>query len=306
MLSLRTLFLLAFLFLIAACQQNENSPTASSSNIEVLDFAEKSVVLRRPAQRIVALAPHIVENLFSIGAGDRIVGVMQYSNFPEQANDIEIVGSYESVNFERILDLDPDLIITWQTGNSQSSIQRLADLGYPIYIDQPDSVNDIAKSLRDFGTLTGLSDVAKSKAISFLSEIESFEAANKSKPVVSSFYQVWNSPLQTINGSHIISHAIEICGGENIYADEFAIAPVINIESVLERNPDVIIASGMSESRPEWLDEWIRWPSLHAVKNNNLFHVNPDIIQRHTLRIVQGIESICQQLDQARSRSAQE
>ena len=119
---------------------------------------------------------------------------------------------------------------------------------------------------------------------------------------VYTFYQVWNSPLRTINGGHIISDAIELCGGVNIYAGEPAIAPIINIESILTRNPEVILASGMSDSRPEWLDEWKKWPSLSAVKSDNLYFVDPDHIQRHTARILNGIHTICGQLQNARDK----
>jgi len=113
---------------------------------------------------------------------------------------------------------------------------------------------------------------------------------------------VWNSPIRTINGKHIISNAIALCGGVNIYANESAIAPIINIESILERNPEVILASGMSDSKPEWLEEWKDWPALQAVTLDNLYFVDPDHIQRHTVRILEGIETICAQLQEAREK----
>ena len=91
-------------------------------------------------------------------------------------------------------------------------------------------------------------------------------------------------------------------GGENIYADEIAVAPVINIESVLERDPEVIIASGIGNNSPEWLDDWKEWPSMTAVAHDNLLFVNPDHIQRHTVRLALGLESLCAQMDAARER----
>jgi len=121
---------------------------------------------------------------------------------------------------------------------------------------------------------------------------------------VKAFYQVWNRPLQTINGDHMISKVIELCGGKNIYADETSIAPIINIESILQRNPDAILASGINDKRPIWLDEWSSWQSINAVKNEHLFFVPADHIQRHTVRLLSGATRICEQLDQVRQTAS--
>lgn len=290
--------------LIAACNDNSSMHNQIDSQaIKVVDFTGRTVSLSTPAEKIIALAPHIVENVFSAGAGDKLVGVVQYSDYPEAAKKIMIVGGYEKTNHEKIVELDPDLIIAWQSGNSHSSIQRLVELGYTVYIDQADSLQDVAKSIRDIGRLTGRTKTAESVAADYLNQLNQVQKRYQKSVKVSSFYQVWNSPLQTISGNHIISDAIETCGGTNIYADEFAVAPIINIESVLERDPEAIIASGMSSARPEWLDQWLQWDSLTAVKKDNLFFVNPDHIQRHTIRLLKGIDSICKQLDIARERS---
>ena len=288
--------------LIAACNQPPENPPQTSAAYSVTDFSGVAVSLSTPAAKVVALAPNIVENVFSAGAGEQLVGVMEYSNFPEQAKNIERVGSFDKVNQEKIIELNPDLIIAWQTGNSHMGVQRLKDLGFTVYIDQADTLRDVAKSIRDIGILTGNAEQAESVANNYLSRLDEIQDRYRKAQKVSTFYQVWNSPLQTISGNHIISHAIEVCGGVNIYRDEFAVAPIINIESVLERDPAVIIASGDSGSRPIWLDEWLKWDSLTAVKQGNLFYLNPDHIQRHTTRLLLGIETICQQLDSARGK----
>ena len=282
--------------------QDSGKPDADDV-IEVVDFAGNTISLTAPAKRIVALAPHLVENAYSAGAGDLLVGVVEFSDFPEAAKSLPIVGGYEKTNHERILELKPDLVLAWQSGNSHQSLELLRELGLTIYIDQADSLDDIAKTVRDIGTLSGTSAQAELAAKTYLEQLQRLKDQNKNKQKVSSFYQVWHSPLQTISGNHIISDAIETCGGVNIFADEFAVAPVVNIESILERDPESIIASGMSESRPDWLEKWLAWPSLKAVQKNNLFFVNPDHIQRHTFRIILGIQSVCQQLDQAREKS---
>ncbi|MFT5572758.1 MAG: iron complex transport system substrate-binding protein [Cryomorphaceae bacterium] len=289
---------------LVGCEQHQQNPSndSISKQIIVTDFTGKQVQLAQPAQKIVALAPHVVENIFSAGAGDQLVGVFEWSNYPEQAKSIEIVGGYEKTNYEKIIELNPDLIIAWETGNSSSSVGRLTQLGFTIYIDQPNNLEDIAKSIRDIGTLSGHSKIANSVANNYLQELAKYKFAYRDAVKVTTFYQVWNSPLQSINGSHIISDVIETCGGTNIYADEYAVAPIINIESILERNPKAIIASGVSDARPEWLDEWLQWPSLTAVQQGNLFFVNPDHLQRHTVRLLLGIQKTCRQLDLARAK----
>ena len=276
---------------------------AADATIVVIDFAGNSIQLEQAAQRIVALAPHLVENTFSAGAGDQLVGVVAYSDYPEAAKSIPIVAGYNKTNLEKILELQPDLIIAWQSGNSQASIQMLKELGFNVYIDQADSLTDVAKSIQDIGTLSGHSEQANEVANNYLAKLSEIEQENKDKIEVSTFYQVWNSPLQTISGDHIISNAIEVCGGRNIYAGAFAVAPIINFESILERDPTVIIASETSDNSSEWIDEWLKWPSLTAVQSNNLFFVDPDHIQRHTIRILSGISTICAHLDIAREKN---
>ena len=293
------LFILVLASLLGACgsQQEEIYKPVS-----VVDFTGATVSLNRPAKRIVALAPHLVENTYSAGAGEFLVGVVEHSDFPKQAKTLPIVGGYEKTNHERILELEPDLVLAWQSGNSHSSLELLRELGLTIYVNQADTLEDVARTIRDIGTLADTQEHADKTASAFLNIIEKVRSKYKNAEKITSFYQVWNSPLQTINGNHIISNAIDLCGGSNIYADEFAVAPIVNIESVITRDPEAIIASGMSAARPEWLDQWKQWDSMHAVQKNNLFYVNPDHIQRHTIRLLDGINRICAQLDLARAR----
>jgi len=303
----KKLFFLALIFLstLTGCNDQRGSAPqmkTSPSDVEVVDFSGETVRLKAPAKRVVALAPHIVENIFSAGAGETLVGAVAYSNYPESAISLPKVGGYAKTNIEKIVELKPDLVIAWESGNSQESITKIRELGLPVYIDQPDTLEDIARSIRDIGVLTGHAAESQSEAQKFSNQVQKLRKQFESKRMIPAFYQVWNSPLQTINGTHIISDAIQLCGGHNIYAEESVIAPVINIESILALNPKAIIASGMSSARPEWLDEWKKWPSLTAVKEDNLFFVDPDHIQRHTVRILLGIDSICTQLDIARTR----
>ncbi len=291
--------------LLGGCEPSalDNAPKSDQRNeIEVIDFAGNRVVLDKPAERIVALAPHIVENLFEIGAGEHVVGVVTHSDYPPAAQNLPIVGGYEQTNYERIVELNPDLVVAWESGNSQANISKLRELGFTIFIDQPDSLNDIATSLEKLGVLTGQRDKASIAAKAFLKSLSAHRKRYADARRVDVFYQVWDEPLYTINGNHIISDAIRACGGRNVFAHLAAIAPRVNIESVIAAEPEAIIASGMGEARPEWLNNWENWPALPAVANGNLFFVNPDHLQRHTVRQLLAIDAICAQLEQARNK----
>ena len=297
------IFVLALLFLSGCNEQGQQPEQLSEKGvISVVDSEGNRIELAKPAQRIIALAPHAVENAFSAGAGEQLVGAVAFSNYPEAATKLPIVGGYKNLNIERIIELKPDLILAWGSGNSHNSYQRLKELGFTVYVNEPSDLEDVVKSIRDIGVLSGNQETANQIADEYLTKLNSIKARYQDKQKLTTFYQVWNQPLRTINGKHVISDAMRICGGINIYHDEIPLAPTINIESILEHNPSVIFASGMSDSKPEWLEDWKQWPSLQAVQQDNLFFVPPDHIQRHTVRLLLGIESICQQLDIARQR----
>ncbi len=270
--------------------------------ITVQDFQGREVVLNQPAQRIVALAPHIVENLFSAGIGDRIVAAVSYSDYPEQAKAIPRVGGFSNFSVEAIVAFNPDLVITWASGNSSSGQleSQLTALGIPVYVSEPRQLEDVAEAIRDFGLLGGNQRVSEAEAASYLNRLQSLRQANQIKPAVKVFYQIWNSPLQTLNGEHLINDVIGLCGGNNIFAEAPTIAPKVSIEAVLSRDPQVIVASGIGEQRPAWLDDWQDWPSLSAVQQSHLYFIPPDWSQRHTTRILKGAAMLCEQLDRAR------
>ena len=272
----------------------------SNAEISVNDYLNRKVSLPSPARRVIALAPHIVENLYSAGAGELLVGAVDYCNYPPDAEKIPRVGSISSFSLEAIIEKQPDLIITFHSGRGENALNRLEKLGFTVYASNPKQLNDIAKSIRDFGVLTGRKTQAETSAKNFERQLEQLERQYASRAKVSTLYQVWNDPIQTLNDKHIISDVIRLCGGINAFGDAAAIAPKISIESVIARDPQVIIASGMGEEKPEWLDEWRRWDSLRAVKNNDLYFIPPDIIQRHTARILEGAKIMCEQLERSR------
>jgi iron complex transport system substrate-binding protein len=248
----------------------------------------------------VALAPHIVENLYSAGAGDRLVGVVSYSNYPAQAVEIPRVGSAAAFSMEQIVALQPDLVVMWGSGNGMQTLTQLRELGIPVYVSELRRLSDVPGSIRRLGQLTGTTAVSEPEAQRIEGEFNALQNRYIGRKQLGVFYQIWNEPLQTVNGEHLISEVIALCGGRNIFSDASSLAPRISIESVLLRDPDAIVASGMGEARPEWLDQWRSYPSLWAVRNNALFFINPDHVQRPTARVLLGAGRLCQQLDSLR------
>lgn len=270
------------------------------AEVMVNDDLGKSVRLDQPANRIISLAPHLTEIAFAAGAGDKLVGVVSYSDYPPAALDIPIIGSYNSINYEALVALQPDLVLVWNSGNGEELAERLNALGLTVFVSEPKRLSDIARSLNKIGVLSGTVSVAEKAAAHYLRRYQALVADNSSKAPVNVFIEVWHEPMMTVNGTHIISDSIELCGGVNIFAEALPLVPRINVESVVRANPDVIIATGMADERPEWLDNWLIWEDLSAVKSNSLHSINPDLIGRHSPRILQGVTQLCDYFDQAR------
>lgn len=271
------------------------------ADITVIDGMGQKVTLSNPARRIVSLAPHVTENLFSAGAGEYIVGVVQYSDFPPEANKIPRVGGYKSLDLEAIVALQPDLVVAWESGNKQQ-VEKLAQLGLIIFRSEPRKLLDIPIELENLGKLVGSEDIANKAARAFRVQYSTLKNNYSGQPKVRAFYQVWDQPLMTINGQHLINDVMNLCGVENVFAELHSSNPTIDVEAVLVADPQMITASGMGEARPEWLDDWRRWPQLQAVKRDNLFFIPPSIIQRHTMRILQAAEKLCLQAEEVRNR----
>lgn len=289
------------IFLIVVALFGNN---ASAQSITVIDDNQRTVTLTGPAQRIVSLAPSLTELLFVAGAGNRIVGVSEYSDYPPQAQGIPIVGRYDLLDMEAIVAYGPDLIVAWRSGNPEAGVQRLIDLGFNVYIAEPRTLLSIADHIEKFATLAGTQGTGQAASKYFREQLQSLRSRYQDSAKVSVFYQVWNEPLISVGGNELINDIITLCGGSNIFSD-LGLAPKISVESVLERDPALIIASGMDIARPEWLDDWRRWPQLQAVANDALFFIPPDLVQRHSLRVLSGALQMCSQIDGVRKAQSQ-
>lgn len=273
-----------------------------AAEVSVVDDNGTMIRLTQPARRIVTLAPHLAETLFAAGAGEKLVGTVEYSDFPEAAKKVAKVGGYSRLDLEAVVALKPDLIIAWHSGNAPANIDKLRSFGFPIYVSQPNRIEDVASEIERMGRLAGTAAIADAAAQQFRARLAALQKQYGQKPVVRTFYQIWKQPLSTVGGKQIISSVIRLCGGENVFGNLDALAPVVTVEAVVAANPEAIIASGMGEARPEWLDDWRRWPAINAVARNNLFFVPPELIQRHTPRLLDGAEQLCKHLETARNR----
>ncbi|MCV6626985.1 MAG: cobalamin-binding protein [Cellvibrionaceae bacterium] len=263
-----------------------------------------SSVSQAKAQRIVALAPHLVEVVYALGAGDKLVAAVQYADYPEAAKALPRVGGYTHINLEALLRLKPDLVLAWKSGNGDKIIAKIRDLGVPVYESEPGTLESVATMMEDVSRL--IDAPAGAAAVqAYRQQLQQLRQQYSSGSPLTVFYQVWHQPLQSLSNRSIVGDVINLCGGRNIFADAKAIAPKTNVESILRANPDAIVASGMGEARPQWLDEWRNWPQLKAVQQQALFFVPPSLIQRHSPRLLQGAEILCQQLQQLRQQRAQ-
>ena len=273
---------------------------AVAAEVVVVDDNGQKLHFAEPAKRIISLAPNITEVLFYIGAGDQIVGADEYSNYPEAAKDILRVNNYAAANYELILSLQPDLVIAWQSGNGDKIINPLRKLGIPVFVVETQKINEIPSLFRRLGELSGHGDQAEQRADVFSRRLKELRAAQTGKSVVKVFYQIWDEPLITLNGEHMVSDIINLCGGVNVFSDAIPLVPYVNIETVVAADPEVIIAGGSREERPVWFESWQKWSGISAVINKHIYLIPSDLMQRHSARILDGAALMCAHLDSAR------
>lgn len=276
--------------------------TCASAVIKVQDDAGDTVVLQKPAQRVVSLAPHVTELLFAAGGGDRIVGAVNYSDYPPEAKKIPRVGDNRQVDIERLIALKPDLLVVWRHNASVRQMEQLRKLGIPLFYSESHKLDDIPEAVLRIGQLLDTEQHAKQSATELKQRIDSLVARYRNRPAVRVFYQVWDRPLYTLNDRHIVNDAIRICGGENVFGHLTTTAPSITPEAVLQANPEAIVSGDRNDQTVSGIEMWKRYPSLLAVKRGNLFAISGDLMNRSGPRIITGAAELCERLEEARKR----
>jgi len=275
------LALLAALVVVVACSEEQAALPVSAN-----------------AERIVSLAPNLTELVYTVGAGEQLVGVSAWSDYPREVLNLPVVGDAFTVDQERLALAKPDLLLVWESGTPAHVIDELRDIGYNVVSIRTRELDDVAAALLQIGELTGHADEAINAAAAYRSELQSLRDRNQSLPTIRVFYQVAARPLYTINNEHYISELISVCGGDNIFKDLSDLAPTVDVEAVVDRDPEVMLAS--TDAGDDAFVEWQRWPGITANRFGNLFLLPADEIGRATTRVLIAGNAMCTALQQAR------
>jgi len=248
--------------------------------------------------RIISLAPSVTEMMYFLGLGDRLVGVTQFSSFPREAQSKPKVGIYTNINIEKVISLDPDLVIGTMDGNRREDVEMLEEVDIPTYVINPRTVGQVLDTLERLGEICGVSDSSKRLVLSLRERVLRVERAvrNRERPLVLLVINV--KPLMSVNGTTIHHNLIHLAGGRNMTGDQPITYPKLNMEEVVRKGPDVIIISSM-ERRGEFekaKQEWFRWPTVPAVSKGKVYLIDSDLIDRPAPRIVSGLEKMARLL----------
>jgi iron complex transport system substrate-binding protein len=271
------LIALAAMMLPVACEQAA-IPNGAGSDAEL--------------KRIVSLAPHVTELIYAVGAGARLVGVVEYSDYPPEANTIPRIGDAFRVDYERLEVLQPDIVIGWESGNPPEMIERIRELGFRVELVDAKTLDDVAGQIEKVGALTGATAQAEALAAELRLQLAGLRGNQTEGIQPGVFWQISADPYYTITGQHVLNEIIELCGGRNIFADVGGLAAPVSLEAILAREPDVIVAAvhPLSDS---WQSDWQRWTELPAVARQQLYSVDSDLVSRPGPRLVEGAAEVC-------------
>jgi iron complex transport system substrate-binding protein len=270
---------------------------AGAGAAELRDDRGMVLSLQRPAGRIVTLAPHLGEIAYIAGAGTKLVGVSSYTLLPAGAERLPLVADSGHINVERVLVLRPDLVLGWRSGNAALQIARLERLGIPVFVTEVRSLRDIPRIARQIGSLAGSRDLAERHARQFESELAEIRGRYRSAQSVAVFLEIWHRPLLTVSGEHLISDAIRLCAGRNVFAGTDILTPRVSKERLLGAQPDAIVTSGYgSEAR----EAWRGLEGVPAVRNNRIYAVDADLLHAQGPRFLEGVRALCGRLELAR------
>ncbi len=251
------------------------------------------------ARRIVTLAPHLAELVFSAGAGDRLVGVVEFTDYPAAAAQLPRIGDAFRVDEEVLLALKPDLVLGWTSGNPPPAIERLRRLGLRVVTFEPTVLADVADHIEAIGVLTGTGNIAATAAANYRRRLAELSQPGERTPL-RVFVQLAAKPYYTVTDRHFLGQGLKLCGGLNVFGELPGLAPVVSLEAVIAARPEVIIASDMGSAGPPPLAGWSNWRDVPAVANGNTWLVDADLLSRPSTRILDGVAELCSLLGKAR------
>jgi iron complex transport system substrate-binding protein len=274
----------------------------AAAEIRVTDDRDRALVLPQPATRIVTLSPHLGEIAFAAGAGAKVVGVSAYTDFPPAAARLPIVSDHGKVNFEEIARLKPDLALMWASGNRAPDFDRLEARGVPVFATEARRPEDIVRILRQVGQLAGTAPAADAAARDLEAGFAGLRERYRGRAPVKVFYEIWPEPLITVNGQHLISYLVDMCGGRNVFADAGPLTPTISREQVLAADPDAIVIASPAAQAKARIAYWRGWQKLRAGREGKVYEVDPAAAHRMSPRIIDGAAELCETLARARGR----
>ena len=276
------------------------TPLAALAEITLDNADGTTLTLDEPATRVITLAPHLAELMYLAGAGERLLATVEYSDYPGAAAELPRIGDAFRFDLERIMALRPDLIIAWHSGNPLAAQASLEELGLPVWKTEVLEPADLASLLNDMGRATDAQSTASEAARATRERLADLEAEHRDAPAIRYFYQVAERPLYTVNGEHLISQGLAICGGVNIFHDLPTLAPQVAHEAVIAADPAVLIA-GQFEGAGDPLAHWREWPGMAAVANDAFVLLPADQMNRATPRMLDAVEMACTLLNGLRS-----
>lgn len=274
-------------------------PQLAGAAISLQDDTGTSIRLAQPPQRIVSLTPHVTELIYAVGAGAQLVGADSGSDYPLAAKSLPRIGDYSRVNFERMAAIKPDLVIGWASGNRAADIYKLRQMGLTVLLTDAHRLTDVARLLRLVGQATAHPAEGETAARDFETRLATLRAQYAPMPTRRVFYQIWDKPLMTVGGRHWINDAMALCGGHNIFADLEASSPIVSLESVLARAPEIIVTG---TDAPDVRAIWQRFPRVPAVQRGALIRMNADTLHRPTPRLLEGVTALCLKIDAMRGQ----
>lgn len=293
----RALAMAAALLLAAAAR-------AGTSPLRLIDDAGHELVLAHPAQRIVALAPHLTELVYAAGAGQQLVAVGKYSDWPPEALSKPVISDAFAVNYEALAQLRPDLVLVWGSGTPDRIKSKLRSLGVPVYEVEIRTVAGLVDTLRGIGRLAGTEGVAQARAQAIAADWADLKARYGGRRPVRVFFQLWDAPLMTLNGQHLISSAIAACGGSNVFAGLPTLTATVSWEVAVQRDPELVMTAG-APGEVDKPGRWAEFKRVSAVRHGEFGHVEGDLLDRSGPRFVEGARELCEAIDQARQGQPQ-
>jgi iron complex transport system substrate-binding protein len=264
----------------------------------VVDDLGRQVSVPQVPLRIVSLAPGATEMLFAAGAGSQVIATVEYSDEPPAARQVARIGDVAAVDMERLVALRPDVVVSWAGGGNPAQREKIQGLHIPIYEQQVARLADIPAAVRRLGALAGTPAVADRAAHDMEARLAALTATygGGARPRPSVLLQVWNRPIYTVGGRHLMSDALTLCGARNVFADLPEAGPVVDTESVIARDPDIIIAAAPTGEGAAWVADWKRLGSLAAVRNGRVVAFEDQALSRLGPSVIGATEALCKTL----------